>query len=114
MVKVLGLIVLSVLTNTAFVYFRISFVQSENAFSTISSIIGALTSFIVGIYLPIGIFPSAIQTLVKLLPVSHPAAFLRQVMIEDALKTVFKEAPASARQEFKQVMGTRFSRIGLH
>lgn len=107
-VKVIGLIILSVITNTAFVYFPVSFMQSENAFGTMSSVIGTLTGFLAGIYLPIGILPPAIQTVVKLFPVSHSASLLRQTITRDALNKVFQGAPPEAREGFEQFMGVRF------
>ncbi|MGP6145839.1 ABC transporter permease [Jeotgalibaca sp. A122] len=107
-VNVIGLIILSVITNTAFVYFPVSFMQSENAFGTMSSVIGTLTGFLAGIYLPIGILPPVIQTVVKLFPVSHSASLLRQTMTRDAVDKVFQEAPMEAREGFEQFMGIRF------
>ncbi|MGP6138989.1 ABC transporter permease [Jeotgalibaca sp. A127] len=107
-VKVIGLIILSVITNTAFVYFPVSFMQSENAFGTMSSVIGTLTGFLAGIYLPIGILPPVIQTVVKLFPVSHSASLLRQTMTRDAVDKVFQEAPMEAREGFEKFMGIRF------
>lgn len=107
--QVLGIIFLSVLTNTALVYFPISFIKSDNAFSTATSIIGTLTGFIAGIYLPIGVLPQIGQRFVMLFPISHSASLLRQIMMAQPLDTVFQSAPAGMQTEFMTFMGVQFN-----
>ncbi|MEG0693711.1 MAG: ABC transporter permease, partial [Oscillospiraceae bacterium] len=79
LVKVLGLILLATITNSAMVLFVVSFFKSSNAFATASTIIGTLIGFLTGIYLPIGNLPETVQWVVKCFPVSHAAALFRQV-----------------------------------
>ncbi|EXJ23054.1 ABC transporter, permease protein [Alkalibacterium sp. AK22] len=107
--QVLGIIFLSVLTNTALVYFPISFIKSDNAFSTATSIIGTLTGFIAGIYLPIGVLPQIGQRFVMLFPISHSASLLRQIMMAEALDTVFQQASTDMQTEFMTFMGVQFN-----
>jgi multidrug/hemolysin transport system permease protein len=110
--KVLELILLSVLCNTAMISFLISFFKSQNAFGTASSILGTLIGFITGIYLPIGILPEPVQFAVKVFPVSHAALLLRQVMTEESIQTVFKGAPDLVTQAFRNEMGVSFQFSG--
>ncbi len=105
--KTLGLIVLNTLCSSSIVLFLISFMKSSNAFATASTILGTLIGFLTGIYLPIGQLPEAVQLVVKVFPVSHGAALLRQVMMEAPLADAFSGAPAEAVAEFEQVMGVR-------
>lgn len=107
-IKVLGLIVLSTITNTAMVFFVVSFFRSLNAFSTASSIIGTLIGFVTGVYLPIGQLPESVQWVIKLFPTSHAAALFRQVMMADPMASSFEGAPVEAIAEFKQTMGVTF------
>ncbi len=106
--KVLLLLLLSSLCNTAMVAFLISFFKSNNAFGTASSIIGTLIGFLTGIYLPIGMLPEGIQFVIKVFPVSHAALLLRQVMMDAPMQSVFAGAPTSALTEFQQQMGVAF------
>lgn len=57
LLKVVGLILLSVLSSSAMVFFITSFFKSMNAFSTASTILGTLIGFLTGIYIPIGVLP---------------------------------------------------------
>jgi multidrug/hemolysin transport system permease protein len=81
LLKVIGLLLLADFTNTSIVFFVTSFFNSEAAFSTGSTIIGTLIGFLTGIYLPIGMLPSAVQWVVRIFPPSHAAALLKQVMM---------------------------------
>ncbi len=106
--KVLVLLLISALCNTAMLSFLISFFKSNNAFGTASSIIGTLIGFLTGIYLPIGMLPEGIQFIIKIFPVSHAALLLRQVMMEVPMHTVFAGAPAATVESFQQEMGVLF------
>lgn len=107
-IKILALLVLAAFTNTAIVFFIVSFFKSTNAFATASTIIGTLIGFITGIYLPIGTLPEAVQWVVKLFPVSHAAALMRQVMTAKALDESFAGASAQTISEFKETLGITF------
>ncbi len=108
LVKIFGLILLSTFSNTALVLFFVSFFQSNNAFSIASTIIGTVIGFLTGIYIPIGQLPEGVQTVIKVFPPSHSALLLRQVIMEDAIKTGFAGAPASAVSDYKQMLGVTF------
>ena len=103
--QVVGCILLSALCNTALVSLLVSFIYSQNAFGTASSIVGTLVGFLTGIYLPVGMLPQSVQFIIKVFPVSHAAVLLRQVMMEAPMQTVFAGAPAVAMQEFQEAMG---------
>lgn len=113
MAMAVGLIFLSSLCNTAMISFLVSFFTSQNAFGTASSVLGTLVGFLTGIYLPIGVLPDAVQVVIKVFPLSHAALLLRQVMMGDALQTVFTGAPAALSQAFEAEMGVVF-RLGGH
>ena len=108
MLKVFGLILLSTFSNTALVLFFVSFFRSNNAFSIASTIIGTIIGFLTGIYIPIGQQPESVQWVIKFFPPSHSAVLLRQVIMEDTIKTSFAGAPASAVESFKELMGVSF------
>ena len=109
--QVFGLILLSSLSSTAMVCFIVSFLKSYSAFSTVSTILGTLIGFLMGIYLPIGVLPGAVQTVVKLFPPSHAAMLLRQVIMENPMQTTFEGIPREYLIEFQEMMGIVF-RVG--
>lgn len=106
--KVFGLIVLTTITNTSIVLFVVSFFKSSNAFATASSIIGTLIGFITGIYIPIGSLPGGVQWIIKCFPISHAAALLRRVMMEEPMAVTFAGASTQDIAEFENTMGLTY------
>lgn len=104
-VKIIGLILLSVLASSSIVFFITSLLRSQSAFTTASTIIGTLIGFLTGIYIPIGSLPEAVQFIIKIFPVSHAGSLIRSVMVERPMELSFAGAPAEAAQEFKLDMG---------
>ncbi len=107
--KVIGIILLSALSNTAMISFLVSFLKSQNAFGTASSLVGTLIGFLTGIYMPVGVLPEAMQAVVKVFPVSHAALLLRRIMMEAPMGTVFAGAPEQTAQAFRTDMGLSYS-----
>jgi multidrug/hemolysin transport system permease protein len=103
-----GVILLSVFSNTAALALFTSFLKSQNAFGTASSLVGTLIGFLTGIYMPVGVLPPAVQTLVKLFPTSHAALLLRRIMMDAPMEQVFARAPESALQAFRAEMGLAY------
>ncbi len=107
--RVLGLILLSVLSNSAMLFFIVSFFKSQNAFSALSTVIGTLIGFLTGVYIPIGNLPSAVQAVIKVFPPSHAGALFRQVMLERPLSLSFAGAPQNIVENFENEMGVTYS-----
>lgn len=105
---VIGIIILSVFTCGSMILFIVSFLQTSNAFSAVSMVIGTLIGFLAGIYIPIGNFPDYLQFIVKLFPVSHSVALLRQVLMESYLIEAFTNAPTGIKQSFELNMGVYY------
>ncbi|MCQ4838478.1 ABC transporter permease [Neglectibacter timonensis] len=106
--KTLLILPLSTLASSAMVFFFVSFFQSPAAFSTASTVIGTLIGFLTGIYLPLGSLPEAVRWVVKLFPVSHAGALLRQVMLEAPTAECFAGAPEAAVRDFQESMGVLY------
>ncbi len=108
LLKLFGVMILSVFAGSSMVFFIASFFKSNNAFATASTIIGTLIGFLTGIYIPIGSLPSAVQTAIKIFPISHAGALFRQIMMAVPMSIAFKNAPIQAISGFKQAMGVVF------
>ena len=108
LLKLFGVMMLSVFAGSSMVFFIASFFKSNNAFATASTIIGTLIGFLTGIYIPIGSLPSAVQTAIKIFPISHAGALFRQIMMAVPMSIAFKNAPVQAVTGFKQAMGVVF------
>lgn len=106
--KLLGILILSVLSGSAMTFFLVSLFKTTKAYATCSTVVGTLIGFVTGIYIPIGTLPEAVQTVIRCFPTSHAAALMRQVLMQAPTETVFSGAPADLISSFQQEMGVTF------
>ena len=99
MLKVVGVIILDVLASTSMIMFFAMFLTSEKAYSAICTVIGTLSGFIMGIYIPIGSLPESVGTVVKCFPLSHAGSVLRQIFMESSFTECFADVPAEVSAE---------------
>jgi len=102
-------IVLGVLCGNSMVYLLAASVNSDNAFSAVSTVVGTLIGFLMGIYMPIGQMPDAVQWVIKCFPMSHAASMFKQVMSDRELAEVFSAAPPEVLQGFREMFGIVFT-----
>ncbi|MGE4341778.1 MAG: ABC transporter permease [Bacilli bacterium] len=108
LVMVFALIILNVLTSSSIVFLLIIFIKTATTFSTVSTIVGTIIGFVMGIYVPIGNLPGAVQTVIKFFPTSHAAVMFRTVMMERSLDQVFLNAPDGERASVEALLGVRY------
>lgn len=106
--KVLAMILLTTLMNTTFSVFIVSLFKSQSAFSVASTVFGTLIGFLTGIYLPIGMYPEAVQWMIKIFPVSHAAGIFRNLMMDASMKTSFAGAPPEVVTALKTELGIHY------
>lgn len=104
-IKILCVILLAVSSSASLIFFFISFISSQNAYSTVSIVIGTVVGFLTGIYVPIGALPSFVQLLIKIFPVSHSALLFKQIMLKETLN----EIPAQVVHELEQTFGVVYT-----
>ena len=104
--------VLSVLCANAVIFFISIFVKSQSAFSALSTVVGTLIGFVMGIYIPIGQLPDAVGWVIKCFPMSHAASMYRQVLADGVLAELFMDAPPEALDSMRQTFGIVFDYDG--
>lgn len=102
LIKTLGVVALSVLMSSSIIFFIISLIKSNSAFGAVSTVVGSLIGFLMGVYIPIGNLPSGLQTVIKAFPFSHAAILLRQVMMSEAVDLSY------VPDQFKLFVGVNF------
>ena len=107
-IKVIGIILLAVMTNSAMIYFFTTFIKTENAFGTASTVLGTLIGFLTGAYIPIGEMPELVQTIIKIFPPSHAGLLFRKIILESPIATSFQGVPIEYIREFEEQMGLVF------
>lgn len=105
LVKILLFILLNVFVSSGMVFLILNFVHSQGALSGIGIIIGTLVGFFAGIYLPIGMLPEKVQTVIKCFPLVHGSSFLRDIFTQDILAKTFSNCPQELIDGYKEYMG---------
>ena len=100
MLKVIGILILSVLLASTFNMFLVLFIHSQNSFSTLNTIVGTALGFLCGVYVPFGVLPSFAQNLIMYFPISHSTLLLREAFMHNSIQTVFSDAPNSQVEEY--------------
>lgn len=103
--KILALLLISAFSGSTMMFFLVSFLSSQSAYATASTIVGTLIGFLTGIYVPIGALPDSVQSVVRFFPLSHSAMLMRQIMMQKATSATFAGAPAGRVEKFRLSMG---------
>lgn len=108
LLRVLGIICVSTFSCTSMLYVIMSFFKSTTAFSNVTTIIGTLSGFLMGIYVPIGSLPNFLQVAIRYFPPSHCAALFREAMMEAVIHDAFTQLPQETVSTFKEQFGIHF------
>lgn len=109
LLKVIGVFALDTLMCGTFLVFVMSFFRSASSFSNATTIVGTLSGFLMGIYIPVGALPGLLQTVIKCFPPTHGASLMRKFMMDDAMNRVFEGVPHAAVADFQAQFGLQFS-----
>lgn len=104
LLKVLGIVSLSVIMFSGFFYVIVMFLTTPTQVGTINTIVGTFAGFLGGIYVPLGVLGS-VGNAIKLFPLAHTAALLRQVFMEESIARVFEGAPPSVAENIRDFYG---------
>jgi multidrug/hemolysin transport system permease protein len=61
--------------------------------------------FLAGIYLPMGMLPDKVQTVLKCFPLVHGSSFLREAFTEQIIADTFVNCPKELIDGYKEAMG---------
>ena len=101
----IGVIMLTTFTAAAIMFFVATLISSMRAFSSVATLIGTFVGFLTGVYMPVGMFPETVRTIIALFPISHATSLLRQIFMNDAINDIFEGAPAHIIEEYRLNMG---------
>jgi len=112
LLKVIGILILSVVLASTFNMLLVLFVRSQNAFSTLSTIVGTVLGFLCGVYVPFGVLPGFAQNIIMYFPISHTTVLLREVFMQNSLQDVFQGAPIDMLEAYKLNYGIVYEMNG--
>ena len=111
LIQLVALILLSSITVTTITCYITSLIKTNSMYGTTSTIIGTLSGFLMGIYIPIGILPSVVQIVIMLFPPAHAAMLFRRVLMAEPLNNAFMYAPSDIipnEEMIKDTLGVVF------
>ena len=101
----IGTALLSVAASSTMLVFLMGFLQSEGAFTGINIIVGTVTGFLIGAYMPLSMFPEGVQYFTAFIPGSHSAGLFRNFIMGGALEQI----EALSSPEFAAGLSDEFS-----
>lgn len=90
MLLVYALTLLGSVSGTLVIMLLISFFKKSSTLSAFGVLISTSIGFIVGAYIPVSQFDESVQTVVNLVPGSHIAALMRNVLVSPAIDNIDK------------------------
>ena len=82
--------------------------QSVDSLGKLATIVGTVSGFLVGTYVPIGVLPDFAQIIMKCTPATYIASLYRQVLMKEPLEIAFS-GNNSLLQEFQEKMGIQIN-----
>ena len=96
LLQAIGVIFLSVCLSSVINLFIVLFINNQSAFATVNTIIGTVIGFLCGVYVPLGVLPGFVQTIIHFFPISHTTLLLREIFMSDSIEQVFPTTEAAS------------------
>lgn len=103
--KLIGLVILSIMSFSSFFFFLSLHIRTRNAYGTLSTLVGTFIGFLGGIYIPIGILGKNVQNIMNSLPTAHAVTVIRKIYMSGAIEAVFGNAPEGVYEGYASFNG---------
>ena len=90
----LGITILSIISSSLFMVFICSFIQTEAALGSFTGILSAAIGFLTGAYMPLSMFPKAIQYFVCFIPGTYSAGLFRNIFLHGPMQRMLQTLPS--------------------
>lgn len=107
-----GVTLLSILSSSVIMFFITSFLKTESALGGLVGILSAAIGFLIGAYMPISMFPKAIQSAVGFLPGTYSAGLFRNLFMQPALDKIAAYLPKEVVTQFSESYSMKFDFFG--
>lgn len=105
LLKIIGIMLLSIMSFSSFFFYISLFLKTRNAYGTLSTLVGTFIGFLGGIYIPIGQLGSTVQKVMNAIPVAHAVTIMRRVYMEGAVEAVFSGLAPEYYETYADVFG---------
>lgn len=89
----IGITILSILSSSFFMVFICSFIRTEAALGALTGILSAAIGFLTGAYMPLSMFPKAIQYFVCFIPGTYSAGLFRNIFLHGPMQKMIQTMP---------------------
>lgn len=89
---ILGVSILSCICSSVMIVILVNFITSMGAFSGLNAILGVIAGFLTGAYMPLSMFPTAVQTLAAFIPTTSVVAILRKIYMNKSIPLLLENA----------------------
>lgn len=103
--RLFGMILVNSFAYAAFMYVAAVLIRSEGSWSGMGTIVGTLTGFLGGIYLPIGELSQGIGNFMKCTPIIYGTAMFRNIMTKDILDLTFSGVSEEVTDTYREIVG---------
>ena len=104
-IKVLGLIAVNIFSVVSIMMCLATRIKTSSAYGAFNTMMGTVIGFIAGIYLPMGSLPEGVQKVLKVFPILHGTALVREEYTKQAIGSAFAQAPQALIDGYKEYMG---------
>ena len=105
MMKLFGVIILSIMSFSSFFFFIAQFMKTRNAYGTLATLVGTFVGFLGGIYVPIGQLGENVQKIMNALPTAHAVTLIRRIYMQGAVAKVFPGGNSSYFADYSRMFG---------
>jgi multidrug/hemolysin transport system permease protein len=103
--KILGFIMVSIMSFSSFFFYISIFMKTQNAFGLLSTLVSTFIGFLGGIYIPIGVLGKTVQNVMNVLPTAHAVTLMRKIYMTSAIEKVFDGAPDEVYDNYANLYG---------
>lgn len=104
-----GLLIMSVFLASAITSLISKLIKTTAQHSAVVGIISAAIGFFMGAFMPISIFPTAIQYVTLFIPSTYSAGLFRELFMREALNNIVDAMPVVAQDKIKASLEEGFS-----
>lgn len=121
-ISVIAWVVFISMSGSVFIIFILNFFKSTTSFSAFSAIFSSGVGFVIGAYLPFGLFPDWLSSICTFIPGANGTIVLKNLMLEPTLNSIYdsiSNIPNAAKIQALfsdmglKMLGTRVDLFGM-
>ncbi|MDN6029863.1 MAG: ABC transporter permease, partial [Lactococcus plantarum] len=105
-------IILNSLVSAALSLILLSGIKKRSSLTSLGTIIGTLSGFLSGVYIPMSALPEIGQNIIKFYPGAYSASLFRHILLADQFKITFASLSPDKLLDFKAAFGIGLSLNG--